>query len=222
MMLPGMFFFLAANYWLQNFARSAAGLERFCAQSQFDSLILFSLCSGMSGPVHLFFALRPPDAEGAIIDNLRTKLQRVHRLRGATIARECLHATVAAAQDQRRTPQEIIARARSAGQRVRYQPFNVRFEWAQSFDVHRDRYPFVLRGDLKVLTDFRRRLCAEMAQSGLAVPSSYTPHVTLLWADRRVEAYPIAPIDWLVTNFVLVSSVFGQSRHDILDHWQLG
>jgi len=37
-----------------------------------------------------------------------------------------------------------------------------------------------------------------------------------------VEAYPIAPIDWLVTDFVLVSSVFGQSRHDILDHWQLG
>ena len=176
----------------------------------------------MSSPVNLFFALRPPGTVGAIIDTLGTRLQRVHRLHGAKIARACLHATVAAAQDQRHSPQEIIARARSAGQRVRYKPFNLRFEWTQSFDVHRDRHPFVLRGDLKVLRDFRQHLCAEMAQTGLAVANSYTPHVTLLWADRRVEAYPIAPIDWPVTDFVLVSSVFGQSRHDILDHWQLG
>jgi 2'-5' RNA ligase len=173
-------------------------------------------------PINLFFALRPPAEVGDAIDTLGAKLQRAHRLRGAKIARERLHNTLAAAQDQRRTPQDIIARARSAGQRVRFKPFKVRFEWTESFDIHRDRYPFVLRGDLKVLTDFRRCLGAEMAQSGLAVPNAYTPHVTLLWADRAVEAYPIAPIDWLVTDFVLVSSLVGQSRHDILDHWQLG
>jgi len=176
----------------------------------------------MSGPINLFFALRPPATVSVAIDVLSTKLQRAHRLHGAKIARERLHNTLAAAQDQRRTPQDIIARARSAGQRVRFEPFKVRFEWTESFDIHRDRYPFVLRGDLNVLNDFRQCLCAEMAQTGLALPSSYTPHVTLIWADRRVEAYPIAPIDWLVTDFVLVSSVFGQSRHDILDHWQLG
>jgi 2'-5' RNA ligase len=174
------------------------------------------------GRINLFFALRPPTAVGVAIDALGDQLQRAHRLRGAKIARQRLHNTLAAAHDQRRAPQDIIARARSAGQRIRAKPFKVRFEWTESFDIHRDRYPFVLRGDLNVLNDFRQCLCAEMAQTGLAVPSSYTPHVTLIWADRRVEAYPIAPIDWLVTDFVLVSSVFGQSRHDILGHWQLG
>jgi 2'-5' RNA ligase len=226
MMLPGMFFLLAANYWQQNFARSGVGLERFCTQSQFDSSVLFSLRSSMRaknhGPTNLFFALRPPTETSAAIDTLGAKLQRAHRLHGAKIARERLHNTLAAAHDQRRAPQEIIARARSAAKRVRHQPFKVRFEWTESFDVRHDRYPFVLRGDLKVLADFRQLLCAEMAHTGLSVPGSYTPHITLLWADRCVEAHPIAPIDWMVTDFVLISSVVGQSRHTVLDHWQLG
>ncbi|HET7086349.1 MAG TPA: hypothetical protein VFI23_16365 [Rhizomicrobium sp.] len=173
-----------------------------------------------SGPVHLFFALQPPEAAGVVIEALGERLRRVHRLHGAKIARERLHNTLAAVQARRTLP-DLVARARTAADRVRHQPFMVRFDWTESFDVRRDRYPFVLRGEVKPLRDFQQHLCGEMARAGLAAPHSFTPHITLHWADRRVEAYPVAPIAWTVTEFVLIASEVGQSRHMILDHWQL-
>jgi len=175
----------------------------------------------MNGPINLFFALRPPDAVSPEIEALGARLQRAHRLRGARIARERLHNTLAAVEGHRALP-DTIARARSAAALVRHQPFTVRFDWTESFDAHRDRYPFVLRSGLMPLSDFRQALCGEMARAGLAAPRAYTPHITLLWGDRAVEAYPIAPVVWRVTEFVLVLSLVGRSRHILIDHWQLG
>jgi 2'-5' RNA ligase len=60
-----------------------------------------------------------------------------------------------------------------------------------------------------------------MRAEGLAVPQSYTPHVTLLWADQCVGDYPIYPICWTVEDFVLVLSLRGQSRHIHLARWPL-
>ena len=60
-----------------------------------------------------------------------------------------------------------------------------------------------------------------MVRGGFAVPHSYTPHVTLLWADRSVEEYPIAPIAWDVREFSLVLSVQGWSRHIDVARWSL-
>ena len=60
-----------------------------------------------------------------------------------------------------------------------------------------------------------------MMRAGFTVERSFTPHLTLLWADRCVEAYPIAPITWTVRDFVLVLSLPGQSRHIHVGHWQL-
>ena len=54
-----------------------------------------------------------------------------------------------------------------------------------------------------------------MQRAGFAVSSGFTPHMTLMWADRRVEDYPIAPITWQVRDFELVLSADG-------DHIQLG
>ena len=46
----------------------------------------------------------------------------------------------------------------------------------------------------------------------------FTPHVTLLYAERRVEEYPIEPIRWMVNEFVLVHSKNG---HAHLARWPL-
>lgn len=169
---------------------------------------------------NLFFALHPPPQLCPEIERLGGTLRRAHRLRGKLIARERLHNTLAPLYHPRRTVQDCIARAHRAGAALKHPAFPVRFEWTQTFDVHRDRYPLVLRGDLGPLVGFQRALTAQMTREGLPVPHSYTPHITLLWADRAVEEYPIAPLEWTVTEFVLVMS--GQSRHVILGHWQLG
>jgi 2'-5' RNA ligase len=173
-------------------------------------------------PVRLFFAIRPlPDVAPAI-ENLGEKLARAHRLKGQRIARERLHSTLLPVVG--RPPlEDIMARAKRAGARVRSPRFAVSWEWSQSFDCGAGRHPLVLAGGegLAKLTAFQKRLRAAMAEEGFAVPSGFTPHVTLLWADRAVEENPIAPIQWEVTEFVLTLSPQGLSHHIHVDRWPL-
>jgi 2'-5' RNA ligase len=173
-------------------------------------------------PVNLFFALLPPDAVRPAMERLGGTLQQAHRLRGRRITKDRLHNTLAAVHDAG-SIRENIERAKNVGARIRYPSFPVRFEWTGSFKVGQARYPLVLRGEdgLKPLIEFRQEICSQMVRAGFAVARNYTPHVTLLWADRCVEEYPIAPIGWTARDFVLVLSVSGTSRHIHLGCWQL-
>ena len=171
---------------------------------------------------NLFFALTPPDAVRPAMEKLGGTLQQAHHLRGHIISKDRLHNTLAAVHDAGSITQNI-ERAKRIGARIRYPSFPVRFEWTGSFKVGRERYPLVLRGEdgLKPLIEFRQEVCSQMVRAGFAVTRNYTPHVTLLWADRCVDEYPIAPISWTVQDFVLVLSLVGQSRHIRVARWQL-
>ena len=172
-------------------------------------------------PVKLFFAIRPDDAAGAQIESLAGRLKRAHRLKGRPIDRARLHNTLAAVHDTGPLT-ENIARAKAIGDRLWRRSFSVRFDWTASFQHKDNRYPFVLRGEGSPLRDFRAALRDEMLRAGFAVERDFTPHVTLLWADRRVdEAYPVAPIAWTVREFVLTASLQGLSRHIDVARWPL-
>ena len=61
-----------------------------------------------------------------------------------------------------------------------------------------------------------------MLREGFAVTRSFTPHVTMLWADCCVgEEYPVAPIAWTVRDFVLTARIQGYSRHIEVARWPL-
>ena len=143
-------------------------------------------------PVKLFFAIRPDDAAGAEIESLADRLKHAHRLKGRPIHRARLHNTLAVVHDTGSLTGNI-ARARAIGDRLWQRSFSVRFDWTASFP-HRDgRYPFVLRGEdgATPLSDFRSSLCTQMLREGFSVTRSFTPHVTMLWADRCVgESLP--------------------------------
>lgn len=171
-------------------------------------------------PVKLFFALRPDEKAAGAIQSLGTKLKAAHRLRGRAIARERLHNSLAAVHDTGSISQNI-ARAKAIGDRVQHGRFPVRFDWTGSFKGQGRGHPFVLRGGEGALPEFREMLRARMQHAGFAVDRSFTPHVTLLWADRCVEEYPIAPIVWTVREFVLVASLQGYSRHIDVARWPL-
>jgi len=174
-------------------------------------------------PVKLFFAIRPDDAAGAEIESLAGRLKRAHRLTGRPIDRARLHNTLASVHDNG-TISENIRRAKAIGDRLWRRSFSVRFDWTGSFQNRAGRYPFVLRAEdgATPLSDFRATLRDEMRRAGFAVESSFTPHVTLLWADRCVdEEYPVAPITWTVRDFVLTASVQGQSCHSDVARWPL-
>jgi 2'-5' RNA ligase len=172
-------------------------------------------------PVKLFFAIRPDVEAGAAIEKLGVTLKTAHRLRGRPIARERLHNSLAAVHDTGGV-RENIARARAIGDRLWHRRFCVRFDWTGSFRGNHG-HPFVLRGDegLGPLSEFRQDLRARMLRAGFGVERGFTPHVTLLWADRCVEDYPIAPITWTVREFVLTLSVQGYSRHIDVARWPL-
>jgi 2'-5' RNA ligase len=174
-------------------------------------------------PVKLFFAIRPDAEAGAAIATLSNRLKTAHRLRGRPIARERLHNTLAAVHDVG-TISQNIARAKAIGDRLWHRRFSVRFDWTGSFKGGDHGHPFMLRGEqgLESLSQFRGRLRDEMLRAGFQVPPGFTPHVTLLWADRGVDEYPIAPIGWTVREFVLTASLQGYSRHIDVARWRLG
>jgi 2'-5' RNA ligase len=173
-------------------------------------------------PVKLFFAIRPEGEAGAEIERLGSRLKSAHRLRGRAIACERLHNTLAAVHDIG-TISENIARARAIGDRLWHRRFSVRFDWTGSFRGTGHGHPFVLRGGegLEPLSEFRETLRARMRRAGFDAGRAFTPHVTLLWADRCVDEYPIAPITWTVREFVLTASLQGHSRHIDVARWPL-
>lgn len=172
--------------------------------------------------IKLFFAIRPPPGVAPYIEDLGEKLRRAHRLKGRLIGRDRLHATLAPVMLPGCPLQNAVRRATAAGDALRANRFDIRFEWTESFR-NRDRHPFVLRGEtvMKPFCGFRATLTASMAQQGLPVLAGFTPHITLLWADRCADAYPIAPIDWQVSEFALILSLQGRSQHIPIAEWQL-
>jgi RNA 2',3'-cyclic 3'-phosphodiesterase len=177
----------------------------------------------VSSNIRLFFAVLPPHEASPAIERLGLCLQQAHHLRGHRIGRDRLHLTLAPVFASGRSLADTVARAKSVAAGIAYGRFPVSLEWSESFRLRRSHHPFVLRGDggVRSLAEMRREIRAQMVRAGFSVETSFTPHVTLLWADRAVEANPIAPIHWTVRDFALVLSVVGQSRHIHVGRWPL-
>jgi 2'-5' RNA ligase len=115
-----------------------------------------------------------------------------------------------------------VEKAHGAIDDVRFAPFEVAFDRTMSFRDRPGSRPFVLAGDdgLRQLKWFRRSLAAAMIKRGLTHfgRTEFTPHVTLLFADRAVEENPAWPIGWTVRDLVLIHSMKGH-RH--LARWPL-
>jgi RNA 2',3'-cyclic 3'-phosphodiesterase len=176
-------------------------------------------------PVNLFFALLPEHDSVAPISQLGETVCGAHKFRGKPIWPDRLHLTLLPVGDRDLDLAEIVRRARNAAMRVHAAPFEMALDITESFTVRQESHPFVLgSGDgLQKLTALRRSLAQEMAREGFHDYSrtSFTPHMTLMWADRCVDEYPVAPIRWTVRDFVLVMSLVGKSRHEYLARWPL-
>ena len=86
---------------------------------------------------------------------------------------------------------------------------------------NRGNRPLVLRGDDGVsgLIALRDRLVAATVDIPGSIPAArreFTPHLTLLYDERDIREEPVEEISWMVTEFVLIRSLFGQGRHVVL------
>ena len=180
---------------------------------------------GSSGRYNLFFALLPEPIVVSQVSDFGTRVCGAHRFRGKPIWPDRLHITLLSAMDVYCSLQENIDRAVQAGARVDAAAFDVAFDITESFSVGRARHPFVLTcaKGIAAASWLRQLIIVAMIEEGFDVPisSGFTPHMTLMWADRWVEEYPTLPIEWTVREFALVLSHVGESRHEYLARWKL-
>jgi len=121
-------------------------------------------------------------------------------------------------------PSAVIDAAMMAAGTVSTAPFRVEFDRVASFSGGHGKRALVLTGGDGVagLVTLRTALSQAMMKVGLRPRqrSGISPHLTMMYADRKCE-FPIEPTGWTVTRFVLVDSLFGQSRHVHLGQWSL-
>jgi 2'-5' RNA ligase len=63
-----------------------------------------------------------------------------------------------------------------------------------------------------------------LAEAGLVRPRArdFEPHLTLLRDRIAAPEEFIEPVRWRVQEFVLLDSVHGEGRHELLGRWALG
>ena len=174
-------------------------------------------------PVLLFFAILPPPDLWPVIGGLGDRLRRAHALDGHPIGLDRLHITLAPVFHGSLGLNDIVRRAIAVGDAAIGPAFPARLDKTVSFGTSR-RKPFVLSAGegLADLAAFQAELCKRLVLAGFDVRGGFTPHMTLVWADRHVEEeYPIAPISWEVQDFALICSYQGLSRYEVIRRWRL-
>lgn len=126
-------------------------------------------------------------------------------------------------------PREVIDLALAAGSAMDYEPFGVRLDVLQSRGgVEKGTFGTVelapQAGAARELRGFQHALGNTMRRMGFAetqIRSHFHPHMTLHYKRARIDPLVVAPVAWTVTQFALVDSLYGLSRHDVLAHWTL-
>ena len=122
-------------------------------------------------------------------------------------------------------PSQVVAKAKTAASMLREAPVALRFELAGSYPRPQSTSPFVLHSKVQQLgvVAFHRALGEAMKGQGLkrGVSRTLTPHMTLLYDDLALRAAEIEPVAWTAREFVLIHSLVGLGRHEVLGRWPL-
>ncbi|MFC2952759.1 2'-5' RNA ligase family protein [Marinicaulis aureus] len=174
---------------------------------------------------NLFFAILPDQEPAGRLEMLARRLCSAHKLTGHPFEADRFHISLQNLGEYSCVPNEVVDAAGQAAASVNAETFKVTFDRAGSFDTKSGRFPLVLLGDygLIALRDFHRQLVSALKKEGLGrfVDFNYTPHITLLYADRLIEDHPVEAISWQVKDFLLILSHIGESRYDFLGQWSL-
>jgi len=173
----------------------------------------------------LFFAVLPDTAAATQALAVTDTLVAAHGLSGRRLPPRQLHVTLHHVGDWAGLPNSVVARALAAGDGLRHAPVAIRFDKAGSFVRRHRTLPLVLRGGGQVipLIAFQHGLGEAMARQGFhhLAMSHYTPHMTLLYDPRYVEAKAVTAVEWTARDFVLIRSLIGKAKYEVLGRWEL-
>lgn len=164
----------------------------------------------MTGDQPLSLMIKPL-ADGALA------IDRMRRQRGIdrSYGMNRIHSTVLPLWDNRDSTPARSLLLEQALSSLRADPFPV------VFDTLKDNALVGVQAT-RGLRTFRKTLVQHLIELGVPVPNYQSPpHISLVYGPpikRRIE---IPPIGWQVEEFLLVRSIHGESRHEVLGRWPL-
>ena len=173
----------------------------------------------------LYFALQPPAAAAEQALVVLRSLQPAEGFAGRAMPPARLHVSLNWVGGFQRPPTGIVGKAREVGAAVKVRPFDISFNRIGTWRSGEPPWPLVLWGDEGVIAvqTLYGALHRAMVGPGMAPRREppLEPHLTLL-RDQAVmpEAF-IDPIAWTVREFVLLQSVYGEGRLDVLARFPL-
>jgi len=174
----------------------------------------------------LFFALRPDEETAERIARVVTAEHEARglaaRLRPARIFHITLHYF---GYFPGEPDAHVVARAERGAAEVVRPAFDLGFDGFTSWgDERASKHPFVLTGGqgLEAVRELRGALVERLVAHGLAAPEhGYEPHLTLRYDKRPAPVWPVDLAGWIASEFVLVKSPQGLTRHDVIGRWPL-
>jgi 2'-5' RNA ligase len=177
-------------------------------------------------PEHkVFFALQPDAQAAQQIAGLTAEARRRHGLIGKPMSAERLHISLNFVGAFRGPPPralidktKTVVAGLSGGR-----PFAVALNRLESWKG--DPHPLVLAGEDGVIgvEELHADLHKALAIAGMAPrrEPQITPHVTLLYDRREAPGGFVEPVSWKVREFVLLDTVVGEGRQEVLGRWPL-
>jgi len=173
---------------------------------------------------HLFFAIVPDPETAMRIERLAQGLRVEHSLKGKPLPTKHFHVTLHSIGVHDTFFERVAAWAQATASAISMPAFDVVFDHAGSFHRTARARPFVLLGSDRVaaLEEFHGVLGTTLAKAGFNLrPSSFTPHLTLLYDKHEVAERTIEPVRWTAREFFLVDSRVGKTKHVQLAQWPL-
>lgn len=159
----------------------------------------------------LFFAALPDAETAERISERAAAWRAAHGLTGRLLKTGHFHVTLSTVHEGHGLPDadEIdgwVARA----DEIPMPSFRVGFDRLMSFS----NGALVLTGDDSTVgMEVLQQRLSDSLDDTPRPARRYTPHVTLLYDGRHIDAEPVEPITWTVREIVLVHSLIGQTTH---------
>jgi RNA 2',3'-cyclic 3'-phosphodiesterase len=182
-----------------------------------------SLAQRTTSNDHLFLAFFPDRyAATHIADVAKSKCSK-HGLRGNPLAETRFHLSLHQLAPFGQLMENFVRNVGIAVDGVvgAVPPFEITFDRVCRFS---GSGAFVLwnPGGNGTLLQFRDTLGVALRSCGVPCDQSkFQPHVTLLYDDQAVVEEVVEPVSWVVNEVVLVRSIFGKTKYELLERWKL-
>jgi RNA 2',3'-cyclic 3'-phosphodiesterase len=175
-------------------------------------------------PDAVFLAVLPPAEIADYVYRLSKRLHHQQGLNCPLVLPPCLHITQLGIDYYANLSQPALDGLCRALSRVVMPPFRFALNRATFFE-NEANWPFVLVGDDRTTPGMhilRAKLVTALREVGFKRSApSFTPHMTLCRPKTMPEEYKIDGVGWTVRDFVLIHSLHGQHKHEVLGCWPL-